>query len=221
MKLAGTRAVWPVVLGVLVVSGIRSHTRQVSGQPTQVLRSDEVTLRVIVVDSAEKAQRLVGRLNGGEDFIALARAESIDPTADAGGLLGKLAVSTLPPVLKDSLVGVGPGQLSPVVQIPTGFAILKVVDGTDPANINMNGTFPADIPTLATKASVKYVIDVSGLVEAEALLQAFPKPADWNQNLRAICQARRQSLAAGNRFDADCSRDDRSGGCVDGRTSSR
>ena len=40
---------------------------------------------------------------------------------------------------------------------------------------------------------MKYVIDVSGLVEAEAILQAFPKPADWNQDPRAICQARRQS----------------------------
>src|SRR5262249_7171405 len=122
-----------------------------------------------------------------------------DPTAEAGGLLGKLALATLPPVLKDALGGVAPGHLSRVVQIPTGFAILKVVDGTDPANINMNGTFSADVPTLATKASVKYVIDVSGLVEAEALLQAFPKPADWNQDLRAICQARRQSLASSQR----------------------
>jgi tetratricopeptide (TPR) repeat protein len=28
------------------------------------------------------------------------------------------------------------------------------------------------------------------------VLQAFPKPADWDQNPRAICQARRQSLAS-------------------------
>ena len=99
-------------------------------------------------------------------------------------------------MLKDALVGVAPGQLSPVVQIPTGFAILKVVDDTDPANINMNAVNPA---SLATAANVKYVIDVSGIVEAEAILQAFPKPADWNQDPRAICQARRQSLASSQR----------------------
>jgi tetratricopeptide (TPR) repeat protein len=132
-------------------------------------------------------------LNSGENFIAMAQAESIDPTGGAGGLLGKVTLSTLPAVLKDALVGVGPGQLSPVVQIPTGFAILKVVDDTDPANINMNATAPG---TLATETSVKYVIDVSGIVEAEALLRAFPKPADWNQDPRQICQARRESLAA-------------------------
>jgi tetratricopeptide (TPR) repeat protein len=63
----------------------------------------------------------------------------------------------------------------------------------------MNATFSADIPTLATKASVRYVIDVSGLVEAEALLQAFPKPTDWNQDPRVMCQVRRQSLASSQR----------------------
>ena len=90
-------------------------------------------------------------------------------------------------------MGVAPGQLSPVVQIPTGFAILKVVDETDPANRSMNAATPA---TLATEASVKYVIDVSGLLEAEAVLQAFPKPPDWNQDPLTICQTRRKSLAS-------------------------
>ena len=112
-------AIWLLVLGALAFSEIRSRTQQISpAVPAQVTPSDEVTLRVIVVDSAEEAQSIVTRLKGGEDFIALAHAESIDPTANTGGLLGKLTMSTLPPVLKDALVGVGPGQLSPVVRIP-------------------------------------------------------------------------------------------------------
>ena len=187
------RAIWLMVVGVLAVSEIRSPTLQLSAQPAQPSSSDEVTLRVIVVDSAEKAQRTIARLQAGENFITLAQAESIDPTAAAGGLLGRLALSTLPPVLRDALVGVAPGQLSPVVQIPTGFAILKVVDDTDPANRSMNAATSA---SLATEASVKYVIDVSGLLEAEAVLQAFPKPTDWNQDPQTICRMRRESLAS-------------------------
>jgi hypothetical protein len=69
-----------------------------------------------------------------------------------------------------------------VVQIPTGFAILKVVDDADPANINMNAVNPA---SLATAANVKYVIDVSGSWRRRRILQAFPKPAAWNQDPRA------------------------------------
>jgi tetratricopeptide (TPR) repeat protein len=181
MKVRADYAIWlMVILGALAASA-------------QVMPLDEVSLRVIVVDSADEARRIVSRLNRGEDFIAVAQAESIDPTAGAGGLLGKVTRSTLPPVLKDALVGVVPGQLSPVVQIPTGFAILKVVDETDPAAINMNAATPG---TLATEASVRYVIDVSGIVEAEAILRAFQKPSNWNQDPRAICQARRESLAS-------------------------
>ena len=33
----------------------------------------------------KNARRIVVRLNNGENFIALAQAESIDPTAAAGG----------------------------------------------------------------------------------------------------------------------------------------
>jgi tetratricopeptide (TPR) repeat protein len=187
------RAIGLLVLGALAASESRSRSLQLPVQPAQLTASSEITLRVIVVDSAAKAQRIVTRLNAGENFIALAQAESIDPTGAAGGLLGRVAVSALPPVLKDALVGVAPGQLSPVVQIPTGFAILKVVDDTDPAHRSMNAAVPG---TLATEASVKYVIDVSGLLEAEAVLQAFPKPTDWNQDPFTICQTRRKSLAS-------------------------
>ena len=47
-----------------------------------------------------------------------------------------------------------------------------------------------------TAGSVKYVVDVGGLPEAEAVLRDFPKPPNWNQDPRAICQARRDSMAS-------------------------
>jgi hypothetical protein len=192
MKARASRAIWLLVLCALVIFEVRSRTDQLPvGPPSGA--SDEVTLRVIVVDSAEKAQQIVTRLQAGDNFITLAQAESIDPTGSAGGLLGRLSLTTLPPVLRDALVGVAPGQVSRVVQIPTGFAILKVVDDTDPASRSMNA---ATFTTLATEANVKYVIDVSGLLEAEAVLQAFPKPDDWNQDPLTMCQMRRQSLAS-------------------------
>jgi len=185
MTIRANRAIWLVAFGALAALGALAAA--------QVTPSDDVTLRVIVVDSAEEAQRIVGRLSAGEDFVALAQSESIDPTAGAGGLIGKVTRSTLPAVLKDALVGVAPGQLSPVVRIPTGFAVLKVVEDAGPAGISMNAATPS---TPAADANVKYVIDVSGIVEAEAVVRTFPKPDGWNQDPRAICQVRRDSLAA-------------------------
>jgi tetratricopeptide (TPR) repeat protein len=194
VSVRANRVVWLVAFGALAISGTAFHSQQPSGGSEQATVSDDVTLRVIVVDSLEDAERVLMRLGAGEDFIALARAVSNDPTGDAGGFLGRVTLSTLPAVLKNALAGVGPGELSPVVQVPTGFAILKVVDDTDPAHINMNAA-----ASLATETKVKYVIDVSGLVEAEALLQAASKPPGWSQNPLAICQVRRQSLASSER----------------------
>src|SRR5262245_34160829 len=87
---------------------------------------DLQTLRVMVISSREQAQRLLERVRGGEDFAALARAESIDPSASDGGLLPRVAVSTLRPDLQTVLRGLTAGQLSPIVQIPTGFAFFRV-----------------------------------------------------------------------------------------------
>ena len=156
---------------------------------------DTLTLRIIVAGSGDEAQRLVDRVSKGEDFAVLARAESIDPSADRGGLLGRIALSTLRPELRNVLRGAGPGQLTPVVQVPTGFAFFKVeedVDSTDRPPANPVGAPPA----LAATGSVKYVIDVGGLPEAEAVLRDFPKRVTWNQDPRTICQARRDSLAS-------------------------
>src|SRR4051794_25657013 len=87
---------------------------------------------------------------------------------------------------------------------PTALALViatTVRSGTqqppsDPATISMNADANGAI---ASGANVRYVVDVSGLGEAEALLQAFPKAPDWNQDPPAICRARRESLAASQR----------------------
>src|ERR1700693_344372 len=83
----------------------------------------EVTLRIIVVSSPEEAERILDRLKHGQDFALLAEIQSIDSTADDGGLMGKIAPSMLRPELRDALQGLGPGQISQVVRIPLGYAI--------------------------------------------------------------------------------------------------
>ena len=49
---------------------------------------------------ASRPQRLMERVRSGADFAALARTESIDPSAVDGGLLGRIAISTLRPDLQ-------------------------------------------------------------------------------------------------------------------------
>src|SRR6202167_4415240 len=63
--------------------------------------SNEVTLQVIVVPSSEEAEQVLQRLNKSEDFAALAREKSIDPTASAGGYMGKFATADLRTELRE------------------------------------------------------------------------------------------------------------------------
>ena len=48
---------------------------------------------------------------------------------------------------------------------------------------------------LTGRISVAYPPDVSGAVEVEVAFKNLPKPADWDRNLRAVCEARKQTLA--------------------------
>ena len=187
--------VWASI--VLAVAGVPLLSQSPPARPSP----DVVTLRIIVANSAEDAQRIIGRLNRNENFVALAAAESIDPSAASGGFLGKIALSSLRPELRAALQGLTPGQLSPVVQIPTGFAVLKLVEDADPSSTK--AVNPSRIPALAATGIVKYLTQLGGFSEAETVFQSLPRSGDWNQDLRAICQTRRDSLTtADQRLDA-------------------
>jgi len=157
----------------------------------QSISADEITLRIIVIESLDDARQALEQLRAGGDFAALAKQVSIEPSAGRGGLLGRVTISALRPELRAALEGVKTGELSPIVQIPTGFAILSVVpDGdTDPASDLSRG--------LAARGSVKYVADVAGYGEALLLLREFAKPADWELDPATICRVRTESFAQG------------------------
>jgi tetratricopeptide (TPR) repeat protein len=182
-------------LRVLIAAAIATATCLLHGFGT-LARSPQdpsgqtVTLRTIVVSTPEAAERIVERLNAGESFAVLAKAESTAPSADNGGWLGKVQLAQLRPEVRRALEGVTPGQLAPVVRIPTGFAVFKVEED-EPAR----GAADVD-GALASSGAVKYVADVSGFTEARVSLESLDKAPGWNMDPRAICDARTRSLAA-------------------------
>ena len=175
-------------MAVLAAPGLTG--RQQSAETTP---PDVVGLRLIVTSTVDEAQQVVERLTRGEDFAALAREVSIDPSADAGGSIGPIAVSSLRPELRQALEGLTPGRFSTVVAIPTGFAILTIASdieaGARPGGSTRIGAFDA-------RGAVKYLLGIDGLAEADNALAQFQKAPDWNQDPRSICSARTQSLAS-------------------------
>ena len=140
-----------------------------------------IELRIIVVSSLAEAEQLLQRLQTGEDFAALARQKSIDPSASDGGSLGKVDPETLRTELRDVLRGGLSGQIKGPVKIPTGYAILKVEgpsltpraapipapvsapnQGNPPVVSSGQGMSPTAILALAGRGKIAYPPDVSG-----------------------------------------------------------
>ena len=159
----------------------------------QTQSAGPVTLRIIVVPTADEATRIARQLLDGADFAMLAAEWSSEPTARDGGFLGTVDPSTLRPELRDALNGVAIGQTTSVVRIPSGFAILKVVPASESASRSNAGP----VAMLSTnKAGLVYAgLNVGGMSEADAVLLATPKPQGWDQDLQALCAYRKSSLA--------------------------
>src|SRR4030095_3406312 len=150
------RTVAAVRCGAFVLAMVIIASAVVLPQTLQVsppAPADGLAMRIIVVGSEDEARRVVEQLKRGEDFAELAKKVSQDPSADNGGLIGRIAISGLRPELMKALGGVAIGQLSTVVQIPTGFAVIKVVPDSEAAGAN-----PLASRALVATGSVKTVI---------------------------------------------------------------
>ncbi|MCJ7558357.1 MAG: SurA N-terminal domain-containing protein [Gammaproteobacteria bacterium] len=110
---------------------LRTYFEKVKDQYTSIERR---TVRHILIEAGDDeavalahAQELAGRLQGGEDFAAVAAAESADiATASAGGDLGWVDPETFEGDLKDAIFSLPVGQVSDPVRSPFGFHILRV-----------------------------------------------------------------------------------------------
>jgi len=162
---------------------------------SRVLKSaGTVGVRVIVVDAAEQAARILERLKGGADFAAVARESSTDATSADGGSLGQVDPATLRPELREALQGLRPGELSRIVKLPSGYAILKI--GSEADSADADSLSRARQTALSATGSVQYGPDVDGLQESWSALTGIPKPDGWQQDLQAICEVHSRSYSA-------------------------
>lgn len=137
-----------------------------AAQPTP---SDRVTIRIIVVGTNDEATHVVKPCEWGK-FCALAREVSLDPSAEDGAAFSQLSPSQLRSELRAALEGLALGAVSPIVEIPTGFAVLMIVP-PDNGTANRGGLGLA----LDAAGDVKYTLSVGGFTEAElALGQPVP-----------------------------------------------
>jgi len=79
-------------------------------------------------EAKKKAEALQKRAAKGEDFAALAKAQSDDPiTAKNGGDVGFLRKGAMPEAFDEALFSMNVDEVSDVVETPYGFHVIKVV----------------------------------------------------------------------------------------------
>jgi tetratricopeptide (TPR) repeat protein len=144
-------------------------------------------VQIIVVSTEPEAANIVDRIYKGEDFSALAKALSIDPTADAGGNMGAVDPSKLRPELRSALATLAPGQISAPIKTALGYAIVKLMSAAPTANLTARGR------TAGTDAtgSVKYSLTVSGQGEAQLPLREMAQDPLWDPTQKAVCEVMR------------------------------
>jgi len=143
---------WALELTLEPSSGLRdemvleklrqSVVGEVSATEQDLLKSyDRATLRHIAVsrvppgkpertdeEAKKRAEALLARINAGEDFAKLAKAESDDPMAEqTGGLMEGFAPGRMPQEWDEAVFSLKPGQVSPVISAPSGYEIVQMV----------------------------------------------------------------------------------------------
>jgi parvulin-like peptidyl-prolyl isomerase len=86
-----------------------------------------VLLRQILVEARETAERVRAEIAAGEDFAAVARRVSRDPSAERGGLQGELSRQDLPSSFAEEIFGLEEGEVSAVVPADYGYHLFQVV----------------------------------------------------------------------------------------------
>ena len=163
---------------------------------SQTSASHVVGLQILVVDSQAEAEKVFQRLKGGEDFAAVARQVSTDSTASDGGNMGLIDPVTLRSEFRDALQGVAWGQITGIIRVPSGYAILKVLPASTPS-ASTSAVARPQAPlnaAFAATGTIRYAPNVGGKGEADLAYRTLPKPEGWNQDLNMMCQLRQQSL---------------------------
>lgn len=92
----------------------------------------------ILVATEEEAQAAIDRINGGEDFAAVAQELSTDTGSGAqGGELGWFGPGMMVPEFETGVAALEPGQLSAPIQSQFGWHVIR-----------LNETRPQEVPSL-------------------------------------------------------------------------
>jgi peptidyl-prolyl cis-trans isomerase SurA len=101
------------------------------GQRPATVSFQQVVVKPVASDSADararrKAEAILLEIRRGGDFEAIARRDSQDPSAQAGGMLGWFRQGQMVRAFEQMAYALRPGDVSPVVKTEYGYHVIKL-----------------------------------------------------------------------------------------------
>ena len=98
-----------------------------------VLRLGENDSESVRAEAKKRAEEAAKRAAAGEDFTALAKEYSQDPSAQRGGDIGLVPRGVMFPKFDEIAFSLAPGGVSPAFETPRGFGVVKVLEKKPPS----------------------------------------------------------------------------------------
>jgi len=132
-----------------------------------------------------KAEQVLGQAQAGKDFAELAKKHSDDSTASRGGDVGYLSRGELLPALEEAAFALKKGEISTLVESPTGLHILKAEEIREEKTKTLKE---------AEKEIVRFIKEERGIEEALRAAETDRAKALEGNSLSAIAKERGQSV---------------------------
>jgi len=131
-----------------------------------------------------KAEQVLGQAQAGKEFAELAKKHSDDPTASRGGDVGYLSRGELLPALEEAAFALKKGEISTLVESPTGLHILKAEEIREEKTKTLKET---------EKEIVRSIKEERGIEQALRAAETDRAKAQDGNSLSAIAKERGQS----------------------------
>ena len=156
----------------------------------EIVYGPKYEARLIVTARASQASQLLNRARKGESFVSLAIEHSIDESSVQGGLLPLISSKdpSWPQSVREALVQLDPGQVSPPIALVDGFAIIKLLRKIDRQAVELDDIKQQLREGVRRQAETLLMKKIARqmLVEAKITVFDLPLSESWKNQKRRI-----------------------------------
>ena len=157
---------------------------------SEFVPEDEIRASHILVETEEEANDLKAQIDGGADFVALAKEHSIDPGAANGGDLGFFGRGMMVPPFEEAAFALAePGAVSAPVQSQFGWHIIRLEEKRQSA--------PPAFEQVASQIQNQLLMDTFTAKVEELMSGVSVEIADPELKARFDAQEAAEAAAAG------------------------